>query len=467
MEDSKQILSVGIDIGTSTSQFVISRLSIENEAPAWVVPMLKINKKEVIYKSPVYFTPMIDEKTLDIAKIREILSKEYETSGFQRSDVQTGAIIITGESANKENADAAAEQLAEFAGDFVVAVAGPDLESILAGHGSGAALLSERRKKTVMNFDVGGGTTNTAVFQDGIVKDAWGIHIGGRLIRIDRDGTILYVSEKLQEFLKEKHLEIYKGQHATFEQLDQICTALAQLLADIAENKELTPGQKSLQIYHEPSFMHAQYFSFSGGVGDCVYRKDAVNTLEKCMEYGDIGPLLGYRIRTVFEREQLALEEPEEKIRATVIGAGSHSMQLSGSTVHFDEGQLPLKNIPVACIRDMNLDNLTENMQKAAQTFDGIVAFSMKGFRAPTYAMVKKMAAQIWKYYSRLDDPILVLLEEDMAKVLGQTLRIMVQNERPVISLDGIAAKEGDYIDFCKAVSDSMLVVVKTLIFKN
>ena len=51
--------------------------------------------------------------------------------------LRTGAVIITGETARKENANEVLEALSDLAGDFVVATAGPDLESILAARGAG------------------------------------------------------------------------------------------------------------------------------------------------------------------------------------------------------------------------------------------------------------------------------------------------------------------------------------------
>lgn len=469
MKDSgNSILSVGIDIGTSTLQLVISRLTIKNDAPAWVVPQFKISKKEVCYKSRIYFTPMKEESLLDLKAIRSIIEREYQNSGYSREQIDTGAIIITGESANKENADAAAGELSEFAGDFVVAVAGPDLESVLAGYGSGAASVSERHKQKVMNFDIGGGTTNTAVFHAGKVCDAWGIHIGGRLIRVGPDKKVLYCSSKLSGMLEEMQIPIKSGMEITFEALQKVCRRLAETLADIAKQKSLTDGQKSLQIYHEPRAITADCFTFSGGVGEFVYQEKAEIGWQDCMQYEDIGPLLGWEIRKVFSDRGLPLARIPERIRATVIGAGSHSMRLSGSTVSFDESLLPLKNVPVVRIeQDADIKNLKAQMIDMARTHTGKIAFSLRGLHAPSYTEVKQLAEQIWAFYQNNQEPVLLLLETDMAKVLGQTLRIISKGSRSIICLDGICALDGDYVDFCTAISGSMLVVIKTLIFKN
>lgn len=468
LEGKKQILSVGIDIGTSTLQLAISSLIVENTAPAWVIPHLMISEKEVLYKSDIYFTPMKNEKMLDLIQIRKIIEHEYRESGVNREKIETGAIIITGESANKENADVAAMELSEFAGDFVVAVAGPDLESILAGYGSGAAGLSEEKKTRIMNFDIGGGTTNTSVFDNGKVIDSWGMHIGGRLIRLNGEGDVQYCSEKLNVFLEENQIVIQPGDKVDFGKIKQVCRKLAQTLADVAEQKESSIGQESLQIYHAPKDVHAQSYSFSGGVGEYVYKKNNGNFLEHFTIFGDIGPLLGFEIQKEFKRRNLKIQDIPEKMRATVIGAGSHSMQLSGSTVTYNDQILPIKNIPVVRIRDDWDENiLAEMMRKAVASYDNNVAFAFKGVHSPSYSYIKKMASEIWRFYEANNDPILIILEEDMAKVLGQTIHIKANGRRQIICLDGISAKDGDYVDFCKTISDSMLVVIKTLIFKN
>ena len=132
----EQLLSVGIDIGTSTTQLVISRLTLENRANPFSVPRVDISEREVLYRSEIHFTPLKSDVRIDGPGVRAIVAEEYQKSGFRPQEVATGAVIITGETARKENAQEVLSALAEFAGDFVVATAGPDLESILAARGA-------------------------------------------------------------------------------------------------------------------------------------------------------------------------------------------------------------------------------------------------------------------------------------------------------------------------------------------
>ena len=126
----QEIKSIGIDIGTSTTQLVFSRIVVENVAGSYNVPRVSIVDKEVIYRSKIYFTPLRSATEIDAEAVKKIVKDEYESAGMTPADLSTGAVIITGETARKQNANEVLEALSDFAGDFVVATAGPDLESV-------------------------------------------------------------------------------------------------------------------------------------------------------------------------------------------------------------------------------------------------------------------------------------------------------------------------------------------------
>ena len=130
---AEKILSVGIDIGTTTTSLVFSNLTVEKTTGDMFMPKTAITDKTVIYRSPIYFTPLRSNTELDAEKIRQIIEEEYRRAGVQVSEVETGAVIITGDTARKTNAERVLAEISQFAGDFVVAAAGPRLESILAG----------------------------------------------------------------------------------------------------------------------------------------------------------------------------------------------------------------------------------------------------------------------------------------------------------------------------------------------
>ena len=155
---SESLLSVGLDVGTTSTQLIVSRLTAENKAGAFAVPQIQITNREILYRSPVHFTPLVEGNLIDGTKLRDLVEEEYKNAGIKREEVDTGAVIVTGETSRKENAQAVLRSLSDFAGDFVVATAGPDLESVLAARGAGA--FERSQGKRILHMDIGGGTSN-------------------------------------------------------------------------------------------------------------------------------------------------------------------------------------------------------------------------------------------------------------------------------------------------------------------
>ena len=54
------MLSVGLDVGTTSTQMVVSRLRVRNKASGFAVPDMEITDREILYQSPVHFTPLLD-----------------------------------------------------------------------------------------------------------------------------------------------------------------------------------------------------------------------------------------------------------------------------------------------------------------------------------------------------------------------------------------------------------------------
>ncbi|MFQ9698415.1 MAG: ethanolamine ammonia-lyase reactivating factor EutA, partial [Zhenhengia sp.] len=227
----EELLSVGIDIGTSTTQLIFSKIIVENMASSYSVPRIVIVDKEIIYRSEIYFTPLISLREIDGLKVRDIIQKEYKKAGIDPSKIDTGAVIITGETARKENAEEVLTTLSGLAGDFVVATAGPDLESIISGKGAGAHTYSKDHNTSVVNMDIGGGTSNLAVFLRGEVRETGCLDVGGRLIKVDSTThQITYIAPKLETLIRENNMGLAIGTKATRENLKPIIDKMVQAL---------------------------------------------------------------------------------------------------------------------------------------------------------------------------------------------------------------------------------------------
>jgi Ethanolamine utilization protein, possible chaperonin protecting lyase from inhibition len=459
-----ELYSVGIDIGTTTTQIVFSRLQLEKSGGFGTVPTVQIAKKDVVYKSPVYFTPLLSEETVDAVRLKDIVSEEYKKSKLQITDISTGAVIITGESARKENAREVARQLAEFSGDFVVCTAGPYYEAVLAGQGAGAGELSKKRTERIGNFDIGGGTTNTAVFQNGEVLETFAADIGGRLVRVNADGIVTYVSRRIGPLIQSLDLCHTKpGENADFGELDRLTKRMAAMFPELCGKRRLQEDTKRLFIGRRPGTFEMDSVMFSGGVAEYIYA-DTADAAESIRKYGDIGPLLGANIQKILP-EIPRVVKPAEKIRATVVGAGSYSMGISGTTIAVDNNILPLKNIPVI-VADCTKPGLSQAIENQLRFFeDEQVAVSLKGLHQPGYQYLKTLAEQIFSTLEKAARPIIILTENDCAKALGLLLSNVFKKSRPIVCLDRVAANSGDFVDIGMPVCGIVPVIIKTLIF--
>ena len=446
---SESLLSVGLDVGTTSTQMIFSRLRIGNKAGSFAVPELEIENREILYKSPVHFTPLLAGDLVDADALRKIVDAEYTAAGISKEDVNTGAIIITGETSRKENARAVLESLAGYAGEFVVATAGPDLESILAAKGAGATDYSERTGKPVLHMDIGGGTSNLARIEDGKIVATSCLNVGGRLLKIAPDGKLTYVSPVLEGIFEKK-----TGEVVNREEVYLLCEKLVWALetaAGLREEDGLT-GALMTKGIAEPvctlvrNDMNDPVISFSGGVADCIESE------KPWLAYGDMGPELGMAIRN----SRLCQGEyvlGSETIRATVIGAGSHSAQLSGSTVFHQNVKFPLNNLPV--VRKV----------EELKMLDGPGVLAVKGLTEPSYQALTEMAEHILRVFS--GSLLVVAMEQDMAKALGQILALRLGGDAQVLCIDRVRLQEGSFLDVGAPVGPALSVVIKTLILSK
>ena len=447
---SEILTSVGIDVGTTSTQLVVSRLRVENRASGFAVPEMVITDREILYRSPVHFTPLVEEKLVNGDKLRRIVEEEYKIAGISREEVDTGAVIVTGETSRRENARTVAQALSEFAGDFVVTTAGPDLESVLAAKGAGAVAFSRDTGKTVLHMDIGGGTSNLALIRDGKILQTGCLNVGGRLVKFSDQGAVTYLSPvlsgicswKLGEVPSESQRKALAGTLAEALEmaagLREGSPVLAQLLTKEAERPWKVPEKGPV-------------FSFSGGVADCIREDFPV------FAFGDLGPELGRSIReSRLCRDGYILGS--ETIRATVIGAGCHTTQLSGSTVYHQNIRFPLKNLPV--LKISGFSGMKEKFSGQEQP----VILSLEGIQSPSYQQIRELAEEI---LSQKQSPVLLCLEQDLAKALGQALALRLPPDAPVLCIDRIRLEEGSFLDIGTPVGNAVPVVVKTLVFSK
>lgn len=479
MADKTAILSVGIDVGTSTTQVVFSKLQMDNAGGYFSVPRVAIVDKEVVYKSEIYMTPLKTDVLIDTEALRDIVAAEFRKAGYRPEDTDSGAVIITGESARKENSDAVLKSLSDFAGDFVVSAAGPDMESLIAGKGSGAWQYSMDHHCRVANLDIGGGTTNVVLFEDGETLARGCLDIGGRLICMNPQGIITKVSPAAAVMAQAAGVSVSVGDRCDELKLTAVTRQMAAALnaylgvgtkdIDAILRQIKTPGSSDFPV---PEKVQAVFFS--GGVADLIYHESADTWV-----YGDIGVLLGRAIRESRLFTDFQKMEPGETIRATVVGAGTYTTTISGSTITYSDDIFPLKNIPVikldeelqeACFAGETEPVIRRIQWALGQNDAERFILAMPGKRDPGYTEMKRAAASIRQIMDRVQppgEPILLVIESDIAKAMGQMIRQQPDLKRQVVAIDSIHVEDGEYVDMGKPMMNGMVipVVVKTLIF--
>jgi len=471
------LTSVGVDIGSSTSHVMFSYLVLEPRGP--VAPSsYVVVERTVTYQSPIIFTPFTDPTTIDTAALARFITDVYRDAGVTPDDIQTGATIVTGEAATKVNAAAIAALFAEQAGKFVCATAGPNLEAAMAAYGSGAVGRSVRRERgvdqVVLNIDIGGGTAKLAVCRNGRVIETAAINVGARLVALDDQGRLVRVDLAAKVIADSLGLKLVLGQRLSEVSQIKIADALADRIAQVAARGPLDPMTERLMITGPLSYQGPlDAIRFSGGVAEYV------DGGEK-RSFGDLGPPLGRAVKTRIERLGSPIETAEQRIRATVIGAALHTVQVTGNTVLITKPSLlPRRNVRIVA-PDQPGETFTVDQVRAAidhamrrvdvSEGDDSVALSFRWRFEPSYDVLKTMALGIAAALPRtiaLRLPVIIVYDVDIGGAMGNLLEKEVIPGADLISLDELHLGDLDYVDFGTEIEDTHVipVVVKSLVF--
>jgi ethanolamine utilization protein EutA len=460
------LTSVGIDIGSSTSHLMFSELRIGYPSPHQRKP--QVLERRVIARSPVLFTPFAGDWNIRADPLRELIDLTFQQAGLRREQIDTGAVIITGEAARRSNAAKIARLFSEDSGRFVCATAGPTLETLMAAHGSGAVLKSREAGSTIMNIDVGGGTTKISIVESGRVTNTMAVNIGARLIAHDGSGTVRRLEKAGRCVLEDLGCRLDIGDKVDEHLRARLAERMARALFEL-----LTAGKIAWpDLLITPPLRHLPGIDgvlFSGGVSEYIYGRERT-------AFGDLGPDLGREMRNQTVARGFTMIESSEGIRATVIGASQYTVQPSGETIYIpNPAVLPLRNLRVVRVRVDWQSPVEERartaVRRALQTRDAEVlgepfalAFSSPPFIG--YGSIQELAHGVQRALVELkpdDRPRLLVFEQNVARVVGE----MLASEWNLPCVDEISLSELDFIDVGEVVSEEgfVPVVVKSLAF--
>lgn len=473
--DELRLTTVGIDVGSSTSHLMFADLTLRRLATS-LSSRYVVTERTVRWRSPVILTPFCAEGVIDAEALRTFVVSSYEEAGLLASDVDSGAVILTGEALRRRNARAIADSLATSAGSLVCASAGHHLEAVLAAHGSGAVAQSSSRQGARLHLDIGGGTTKLALVRNGEVVGTSAVAVGGRLIAYDEERRLIRVEETLRPVLELCGLSPKIGDRLEVQEEEMLAKALSDVLVDAIEGR-WEHGVLPRLLLTEPleGLGAAVALSFSGGVAEYL---GGVET----PRYGDLSAALAGELEGWLTSRGIEVIEAPQRIRATVIGASQFSVQVSGNTVGVDEEFLPVRNLAVVRL-DVPAEplaaaeaesSLTSALRRLDEGTDELlpVAIGVCWQGPPSYTRLAAVASGLgsaWRASGRGRRPMVVVVDADIGSSLALNLRALHPDLPSVSVLDGVVLAEMDFIDVGAVLRPAGVVpvVVRSLLFSG
>ncbi len=478
--ESLLLKSVGITIGSSTSHLMFSRLTVRRRDSR--TSRFEITEREVIHRSSVVFTPYVAGVRVDTEKLQDFIMRAYKDAGITPEAVDTGAVIITGYAARKENAEAIVNLFSRWAGKFVCATAGPNLETMMAAYGSGAVKRSRETGETVMNIDIGGGTSKAAIIKEGRIVDGASLFVGARVIAKDNADKLVRMEESGSLAARELGIDLRMGRTLSIGEEHAIADLLMKSLFELLARKTLSPFTQMLMETSPLQYRGTiDAIMFSGGVAEYIYGHEPA-------DFGDIGPYLGEKIRQHVTDSTFGIKllEPEERIRATVMGAAQYSLQVSGNTIFISSNvPLPQRNLQVIKVsvegKNPTAVDVIDSVRNALSRYDfdgihrvGPVALSINLSPEATIgpAFLRNLTQGVlsaWNGGFADNCPMVLIFDMDIANLVGNILSEKSGHAKDILCVDGIDVGDLDYVDIGTEIQSSRTVpvVVKNLVFSG
>jgi ethanolamine utilization protein EutA len=476
--DNVILTTVGIDIGSSTSHLMFAKVHLRRKANSLSSQFIIVNR-EILWRSPIVITPFKPDNSIDADALKVFIDEAYRAAGLLPAQIDSGAVILTGEAIKKTNAQAIAQLFATDSGKFVCASAGHHLECTLAANGSGAVALSLSKKNVVLHVDIGGGTTKLALIDNGEILGTCAIAVGGRLIVQDADGKLIRIDEAVEIVAAARGLKLAMGSVPHPDDVQTVIGSLVQAVVALILQRPVPPETQALfltaPLPHAAKIAKIDLVTFSGGVSEYIYGREQ-------QLFGDIGQPLAQGLLEAFGSKTIALPiaDPGQGIRATVIGASQFTVQVSGKTIYLsDSSMLPLHNVPVLS-PPLDLDKTIEIEEIAARIAPTLlleesgaeqpVAIALKWRGEPIYWRLRNLAEGLvlaLRRHAVQRAAIILIVDGDVAQSLGHIMKEELGVQEKIIVVDGIELRAYDYVDLGELIMPANVVpvVIKSLLF--
>jgi len=471
-----ELTTVGIDIGSTTSHLMFSRMYLQRLGEGAVMRFIPVGR-QLLWKSPIIFTPYLDDNTIDAETLRVFVGDAFRAVGGGKSNVDTGVIILTGQALERHNARALGDLFAEHAGKFVSAAAGHHLEAVLAANGSGTVSRSRRDRQTLLNVDIGGGTTKLALVRDGEILATAAIAIGARLLAKDAEGQLVRIEGPARQVAEHLGIELREGEPLATEEETRIAQTWTDILAGLIDQQPPSGLAAELMLSDPlPADITPEAVIFSGGVSEYIFFRES-------KDFGDMGKPLAKTLRAALGNGTIklpAIIDPNLGIRATAIGASQFTVQLGSNSFVSDEAVLPLRNVPVLAPHlDLGTEPAAGDVAAAIREaavrtdlVDGAQPIAL-AFRWPgdlDEARVRTLAEGVLAgvpYTIERQLPVVLLADRLIGQALGSSFKEQLGVPGPVISVEGVAVHEFDYVDVGEVLhpSEAVPVTIKSLLF--
>jgi ethanolamine utilization protein EutA len=445
---------IGLDFGTTTSSAVVARAKLVHNT---VIRRTELTDFSESFRSPMTLTPIAND-CLHEAQAVKLLEGWLAAAVRADEPIFGGGALLTGLTAQAENAAVLVNLIRERIGDAVVARADdPRRESWLAFMGSCAPLSLRYPDLRFINLDIGGGTSNLALGANGEVLATGCLFVGARHVQVE-PGT--YRIQKLSAYARRllQYLGIAKDHNDELSprEVKRILDCYLEWLVAAVTGDDRAFASPIANLHQQVAFAHearpTDRITLSGGVGELVYAAVRGHGFPGTTAFGDLGIDLAERLLNHSPwADDFSTFIPEGGGRATSFGLLRHSTQISGSTLFLSPTDLlPLRDVPILGTIDSSMP--ADHWQALLQLLNSSSGGGCLQIRMAdtSVAAVRNLGGAIADGLEAVslppERPLIVIVASNVGKALGHYITRWGTRPRTLVVIDEIPLSDARFV---------------------